>query len=363
MKLSGTKANILLLIASILLTLAVAEGYFRYRAQKADRALYGMKRIAEQVMHSGGYAPNTQAYGFMIKLTDNDRIVFELKPHLHWEYRDVYVDTNMSGFRDKHYLFAKPPGTVRIVGIGDSVMFGQGAPQETDYLAVLETKLNELFPTRRWEVINTGVPEYNTPIEVETLRAKGLKYSPDLVVIGAVSNDYDIPEFVQLMGLPEKLDVWDRYVFNSQSFLSSYVRARLDKSPDDVPLMPNKYASLAGERAAMGALEDLKRMSVEHGFPVVMLFLEPEESSLAKAFMAKGRELGFHIVHMAPVLKEYMARKGIKDYYAAGEMVVTDKHPTMLTHALTAETLLRSLSTEGLIQQLMAGTPERATTQ
>jgi hypothetical protein len=141
------------------------------------------------------------------------------------------------------------------------------------------------------------------------------------------------------------------------------VRAKLDKSPDDVPLMPNKYASLAGERAAMKALEDLKQMSVEHGFPVVMLLLEPAQGSIGQTFMNKGRELGFHMVDMAPVLQEYMARKGIKDYYTSAEMVVADKHPSMLTHALTAETLLRTLSTEGLIQRLMASTPERATTQ
>ena len=39
------------------------------------------------------------------------------------------------------------------------------------------------------EVLNFGVSGYNTQQEVETLREKGLRYSPDLVVLAVCVND------------------------------------------------------------------------------------------------------------------------------------------------------------------------------
>jgi hypothetical protein len=49
---------------------------------------------------------------------------------------------------------------------------------------VLEERLAKEVPNERWEVLNMAVPGYNTAMEVETLKARGLAYEPDVVVVG-----------------------------------------------------------------------------------------------------------------------------------------------------------------------------------
>jgi hypothetical protein len=65
-------------------------------------------------------------------------------------------------------------GHVRIVGIGDSVLFGSGVAHGDTFLAVLENLLAAALPGRRVSTVNTGVPGYNTTMEVATLEQKCL---------------------------------------------------------------------------------------------------------------------------------------------------------------------------------------------
>ena len=66
---------------------------------------------------------------------------------------------------------------MRIVGIGDSGMFGWNVEQGEDYLSVLRSNLTARANGVSYEVLNLGVPGYNTQIEVESLRSKGLAYA------------------------------------------------------------------------------------------------------------------------------------------------------------------------------------------
>ena len=53
--------------------------------------------------------------------------------------------------------------------------------------------LNAAYPQKTWEIINTGVPGYNTVMEVATMRAKGLALEPDIVILNVVTNDLNLP--------------------------------------------------------------------------------------------------------------------------------------------------------------------------
>src|SRR5436309_6324437 len=69
---------------------------------------------------------------------------------------------NADGFRDRRYARPKPPGTFRIVVLGDSIAFGFGVAEEETFPKVLEARIAATAPQRRVEVLNLGVSGYNS---------------------------------------------------------------------------------------------------------------------------------------------------------------------------------------------------------
>jgi hypothetical protein len=94
--------------------------------------------------------------------------------------------TNSRGWRDAETSLAKPPGTRRIVALGDSFTFGVSA----DYGERFTERLERAFP--RLEVINLGVNAFGTDQELRSLELEGILYDPDIVLlIVFVHNDFD----------------------------------------------------------------------------------------------------------------------------------------------------------------------------
>src|SRR4030043_319513 len=119
----------------------------------------------------------------IIRLSKHPRIIYELIPNLSVNFFGKSLRTNPDGFRSPSYAKNKKAGVMRIIGLGDSFMFGWRMSNDECYLSLLEIKLLRNFPDMTWEVINTAVPGYNTVMEVETLKAKGLQFGPDIVII------------------------------------------------------------------------------------------------------------------------------------------------------------------------------------
>jgi hypothetical protein len=75
-------------------------------------------------------------------------------------------------------------------------MFGWNVEQDLNYMDVLEKRLNASSNGTLYEVLNLAVPGYNSQIESEVLRYKGLDYHPDIVVVGWCENDGQLPFFL-----------------------------------------------------------------------------------------------------------------------------------------------------------------------
>jgi hypothetical protein len=98
---------------------------------------------------------------------------------------------NSVGWRDREHPREKPEGTYRILGLGDSYLFGQGVKPDDRCLERLGTELAAKFSERQFETINTGQPGYNTVMEAKLLRNCGWQYDPDLVILHFVPNDVE----------------------------------------------------------------------------------------------------------------------------------------------------------------------------
>lgn len=120
------------------------------------------------------------------RLSDNPALRYELVPGS----PDGEDRINTDGMRDREHRVAKPSGVFRIACLGDSITYGFGVPSRSSYPARLESGLNSTAaPGVRFEVLNFGVTGYNITQSIENLRARALKYRPDLVIYQYCLND------------------------------------------------------------------------------------------------------------------------------------------------------------------------------
>ena len=150
---------------------------------------------------SGAYLERHPIYGF-----------FHVRGYEGWQQSTEYfarVHFNQLGLRDPRERYEKPPGTFRILLLGDSFMEAVQVEQRETTAAVLEARLRALRPDLNVEVINAGVAGWGTGIEGLYLDQEGYRFEPDLVLVGFfVGNDlHDNYYKLQLDGDSMKLAV------------------------------------------------------------------------------------------------------------------------------------------------------------
>jgi lysophospholipase L1-like esterase len=96
---------------------------------------------------------------------------------------DQLIHINALGLRGSDLDERKPPGTVRILVLGDSFVEGAQVALEETFVARIERALASRFAERRWQVINGGVSRYGTADEVELFELRGRSLSPDIVLL------------------------------------------------------------------------------------------------------------------------------------------------------------------------------------
>jgi len=98
--------------------------------------------------------------------------------------------TNGRGFRNaRDFAYEKPEGTLRLLSLGDSHTQGYEVRQDFTYTAVAERTLNARGV--KAEAINAGVSGYSTAEALAFLENEGVRYRPDVVVLGFYANDFE----------------------------------------------------------------------------------------------------------------------------------------------------------------------------
>jgi lysophospholipase L1-like esterase len=135
------------------------------------------------------------------RVSPNPLIGHEHRPNTAAHLMGADVAINSDGLRDRDYPVDKPPGTLRIMMLGDSLTFGWGVAEDQTFVRQLETMLRAGGLAA--EVMNTGVGNYNTTMEVEYFLDRGHKYKPDIVILNYFINDAEpipphTPGFMEL---------------------------------------------------------------------------------------------------------------------------------------------------------------------
>jgi len=122
-----------------------------------------------------------------------------LRPN--WTYPQTSPDfetsatTNSLGLRASTEYGPKPPGTTRILMLGDSFTFGVGVNDEETFCALLQRALNAgRDDGTTVEVVNAGIGSYSPILHYLALRDLYLPLQPDAVVLwfdfGDMQNDF-----------------------------------------------------------------------------------------------------------------------------------------------------------------------------
>jgi hypothetical protein len=303
------RAEILLLVTSVAVFAAAAEGTVRLLGLGAPRAT--------------GYAP-----------VDTKRRAMRPK--------------NALGYRDRERAVAKPPGVRRVVSLGDSFAWGASVEFEDAYPQRLERGLDR---RRRepWEVVNLALPGMNTVDQAAQLADEGLAYGPDVVLVGYVLNDSEDSQAAEARRAVEWSQPKDAGGLLERSALVRFVRGRLWATAENrrrVAGYKSMYADTApGWVAARKALKTLGGLCRERGVPLVVtifpLFGNPMGDDYpfaevhAKVAEAAG-EAGARVVDLLPAYRGLRWELLVVDG-------VDDEHPNEIAHRIAAGVILHAL--------------------
>jgi hypothetical protein len=290
----------------------------------------------------------------MIQPSPHADIVYELRPGLSCRYRGVDVTTNTAGFRGPEHALAKPAAAFRVLGLGDSVLFGWGVPWADAGIAQLERVLQHRLPGRTVETIGTGVPGYNTAMQLEVLRQKGLAYAPDVVLVDLVGNDFDLPNFLlqptdywrlDRSYLPVLLERARRQHRNDPR--GPFVWAPADANGNfesDPERVPPAYRHLVGPENYRRALQGMLELGRRHGFRVLVTC----HHDMLREAKAICTELQVPFVEQGKRIRAWMKERGLVEFQGSPLSVGPgDPHPSALVHGWWAEAVADRLAELG----------------
>lgn len=289
----------------------------------------------------------------LIRRSEYPLLSYEFRPGADVLFHGARVRINEAGYRGRLVSHEKPAGAMRIVGLGDSVLFGWGVTDEETCLAVLESRLNAEHPQRTCQAVNLAIPGYNTAMEVEMLRRRGLAYQPDIVVLCMVGNDMELPNFIHSTPdvlSPRRSFLWEKYVARRSSHQNALAEIGLAPSPHDTTgvaqyevdpeKVPAPYNKMVGAGAVSRALQELRALRDEHGFEVVIF-----PYWTAHPFMREAAEKsGLPLTDALTPLNNYLREHGL-DQFPGSPLALskTDLHPSVAGHQLIAEMLFQEI--------------------
>ena len=322
----GRGANILLAAGVVALTLLAVEAtlWWFFPTDYLEIAGEDKRDLFKQAIHQPSSIPG---------------LSFELSPNRQKKIEGVWIRTNTHGMRD---VEPGPMGDdipIRVVVLGDSYTFGYRVAGELSYPSLLETRLNEELPGRRFEVLNLGVSGYNTQDEALVLEHKGLAWHPDVVVLGYVLNDPESEPVQPLNNYFQEPAVW-RY---------SQLARLVAKAKRGLEVMLwgggdyYRYLHSVGHanwESVVEALGEIRRLAEGEDVPVaVAIFPDTPMKSwsrypyagLHRQVTEASRNEGFAVIDLLEPFAEHPAR--------VMRVRRGDPHPSPLGHAVAADAI------------------------
>lgn len=284
--------------------------------------------------------------GEIIRAVDEPGVIYGLKPGARGTFVGSPLEINSRGWNDEELRDASGDRTVRVLGLGDSMMFGWGVDRTQTYMALLEREIRERTGDE-WSVefINTAVPGYAATQEVATYESLVDEIDPDVVLIHYVWNDLWLAGFIFRPGFLLTPYVFTLHpvalargtFFNSDVFFHS----------DLQPLIPEEFRPFYGWEPLVDAYKRLAAECERRGIPLIALISSAElftdrpdlqHDPKFEGFAQMSKELGIDRVDTFAAVRRHASEHGLTEAEYSIDYP-RDTHPSPLRHALIAEAL------------------------
>ncbi|MCB9870404.1 MAG: SGNH/GDSL hydrolase family protein [Planctomycetes bacterium] len=339
------RAKLTLMVGSSVLSILTLEVAFRlggvrgsYVPPRVDRVEPGPNGAKQRVPH--GFIPGVNVVS---RYSSDPRGYFGSDNSIEHRFNSV-------GWRDREHELAKPPGTLRILGLGDSYLYGQGVRHEDICLSRVE-RLLQPPAGKKLECINAGISAYNTGHQLELLRNRGLAYQPDIVILHFVLNDVEPDVYKK----GPKVEFYMDYVRVQQdpgllcrySYLWSWVRDRYFRASSARKYIRECVDSFSPQSDKWSqcrtALDGIHRLCTERKIPLLVVIFP--------FFIDLDGDYPFQPIH--EVVRGHCDKQGIpvldlRNTYRGfhgPELWVhpTDQHPNEKAHELAATAIVAFL--------------------
>lgn len=246
------------------------------------------------------------------------------------------VRINSHGFRDREFTPAKPSGTMRIVVLGDSVIWGHGIVVEDTFAKQLESLLAEHF-VGRFEVLNFGVSGYSLQQEIELFFERARHFDPDIVILGTSVNDLQYSSLEgdffrgQASGILQKSYLADALAASTSYLLTRY----LDVPPRYLERVVDVEFHLARAKRAAPHVGWMVLM-----FPLLENFQNYDLQWYHDAVIHPARELGFVVRDLRYDFQRF----------PEAELGIDHIHPSRFGNQIAAYAALDTLRSSGLLR-------------
>ena len=259
---------------------------------------------------------------------------------------DRELNINSKGLRDRDYPYEKPAGTTRILALGDSFTWGYGVADSEIYTEVLE-RMYARQPTSETpaaaresiEILNAGVSGWGNDQQYLFLIDDGLKYDPDIVVVGFF-----------LLNDPIENTLSRVYEMNKPVFLDE------DLTIGNTPVTRPRYYPMEETEVepvplTLAIFKGMAKQCAEHDAKLVIMkfgrFLNQSEEVVDREREFADELATWDDVHYLDLDAAFDQREHSQEALTEGNH---DGHWNAFGHQVTAEILGQFLHEQGLIE-------------
>lgn len=260
--------------------------------------------------------------------------------------------------REYAYPPAKPAGSYRIIGLGDSFAWGWGVLDiRRTFFKLLECWMRSKDPSRSIEVINASQPGASASHYQEYLESYGYDLNPDMVMISFNLNDAYIKHAsLTINKRPAKRPQQEKGFWVRHSRLVRFFYERIVRARGRREFIANVHAAyfLGPERAKRWQLAQANLLAIASGCRqrgiVLKVIVFPLLVDLDRRYPFTGeideivrfcRQNEMDCINLLPT---FLGKKSdllwIQPY---------DSHPNEIAHRLTAETIFNDLIQTGFV--------------